>query len=300
MFWVQVAIIAYLFSALATLIDKHLLGGAVPHPRVYTFYIGVLGALSLVLFPLGFFINDPVQLLLALLSGVLLLYGLFWFFKALSLFESSRVVPAIGGLTPLFVFGLTHLTGGRALRFDYILAFFLLIAGSFFITLNRADGVTQKSFKISLVAAFFFALSAYLAKIVYLNQPFWPAFIWMRIGGLIFVLFFLFSRGARKEIFLKRAEIKKGVFGLFFLGQSFGAISAFLQNWAIALVPVSFLSFVNALEGVKYLFLLVFTVLISLKFPEIMKEEFSPKAIFQKVFAIFLISTGLVLLAFNQ
>lgn len=299
MLWLIVTVAGYFFSGLATLIDKYLLAGPVPHPKVYTFYIGLLGASALVFSPLGFFLKDPRQVIWALLSGALLIFALFWFFKSLSLFEASRVVPAIGALTPLFVFGLTNITGFKSISSFEILAFSLLILGSVFISLGEDSSITLKSFNYSLVAAFLFSLSFYLAKVVYESEPFWPAFIWMRIGGLIFILFLLISKNSREEIFFKKINIQKQSFRFFFWGQTFGAGSAFLQNWAIALVPVSFLAFVNALEGIKYLFILIFVILLSLRFPDLFKEESSKKAVLEKVLAILLISAGLVLLAFR-
>lgn len=297
MLWLLATVASYFFSGLATLIDKYLLAGPIPHPRVYTFYIGLLGVSALAFSPFGFFLKDPFQIIFALLSGALLIFALFWFFKSLSLFEASRVVPAIGALTPLFVFGLTNITGFKSISSFEVLAFFLLILGSVFISLGEGSSITLKSFSYSLVAAFLFSLSFYLAKIVYEAEPFWPAFIWMRIGGVIFVLFLLISPKSREEIFFKKITVQKRSFRFFFLGQVFGASSAFLQNWAIALVPVSFLAFVNALEGIKYLFILIFVILLSLKFPDIFKEESSKKAVLEKVLAILLISAGLTLLA---
>ena len=70
-----------------------------------------------------------------------------------------------------------------------------------------------------------------------------------------------------------------------------------LQNWAIALVPLASLAFLNAMEGVRYVFLLLFAVLISLMFPKILKERISPKILLQKIIAVLLIAAGLVILA---
>ena len=63
------------------------------------------------------------------------------------------------------------------------------------------------------------------------------------------------------------------------------------------LVPLIYLGMVNALEGIKYIFILIFAFLLSLKAPQILKEEISRRVIFQKVIAILLIAGGLALLA---
>ena len=298
MLWLLIAISGYFSSALVALLDKYLLKGAIPSAKIYTFYVGILGILGLFLIPFGFFIPEPFQLFLALISGALFTYSLFWFFKGLHLFEVSRIVPAIGALTPLFTFGLIHFFSDveKGLGFLESIAFLLLISGSVLISIRKDKLVTFKSFQISAIAAFLFSLSFVLAKFVYLSQPFWSGFIWMRIGGFIIALFFLFSKEVRQELLVRKKSFKSKTAKIFVLGQTIGTGSLILHNWAIALVPLGFLPFVSALEGTKYVFLLIFTILLALKFPKILKEEITKKVLFQKILAILLIILGMVIL----
>jgi len=211
-------------------------------------------------------------------------------------------VPAIGGLNPIFIFSLTCLFGKEIFDIKEGLAFVLLIAGSIFITLQREKFITLKSLRISAIAALLFSLAFFTAKFVYLVQPFWSGFIWMRIGGFLAGITFFFSKEVKEELFKKRVSFKKKTVGIFLFGQSLGAGSVLCQNWAIALVPLSLLAFINALEGTKYIFLLIFTILLSLTQPFLakktgLKEEISKKVILQKIVAILLIGTGLMFLA---
>jgi hypothetical protein len=296
--WLIVAVSAYFCSAIVALFDRYLLTGPIPLPKVYAFYVGILGILILFLLPfVNFLIPELWQIFLSLLAGALFIYALLWFLKALQKFEASRVVPAIGGLTPLFIFGLTTLIGEQIFTLKTGVAFILLIFGSIFITLEKEKTITLKSFQISAIAAFLFSLAFFSVKFVYLSLPFWSGFIWTKIGGFILALFFLLSKEVKEEIFKKKETFKKKTAGIFLFGQTFGAGSVILQNWAIALVPLGFLAFINALEGTKYIFLLIFTILISFKFSKILKEEISRKILFQKILAILLIGGGLVLLA---
>ena len=300
MSWLIVAVSAYFCSAIVALFDKYLLTELIPSHRVYAFYVGILGVLVSFLIP---FVNFSVPgfglIFLCLLSGALFIYSVSWFLRALQQFEASRVVPVIGGLTPIFVFGLTALTGDQIFNLKSGISFLLLILGSVLISLKKEKNITLKSFWISAISAFLFSLAFFSAKFVYLYLPFWSGFIWIRIGGGVAALFFLFSKEVKEEIFKKRETFRKKTAGIFILGQTFGVGSVILQNWAIALIPLGFLSFVNALEGTKYVFLLVFTAFLSLNFPQIIKEEMSWKIFFQKTVAILLIGAGLILLVFK-
>ena len=300
MSWLIVIISAYFIFAVVNLVDKYLLAGPIPDPKVYTFYIGVLGVLVLFLAPfVGFSVPQPSQIILSLLAGAIFIYGLFWFYKALRDFEVSRVVPAIGGILPLFTLGLIYIfsAGKETLGYFDFFAFILLILGSILITYERGKKISFKSLQISAIAAFFLALSFVLTKYVYLAQPFWSGFIWIRIGGfLMAIFFFLLFKEIREEIFKKKVSFKKKTIGVFLSNQVMGAGASILQNWAIFLAPLVYVAIINALQGINYAFLLVFIIFLSLKFPQILKEEISKKILFQKIIAILLIGAGLSIL----
>lgn len=300
MSWLIVSILSYLVLAIVYLADKYLLTGPIPNPKVYAFYIGVLGILFLILAPfLGFHIPEVRQIILGLLAGAFFIYGLFWLFKALQLFEPSRVVPAVGGILPIFSFLLIYLfLGGKEILKSWeFLAFVLLILGSVLITYQKTKRITLRSLKISAIAALFLAFYFVSAKYVYMEQPFWSGFFWIRIGAFFMALGFLLTPGLRKELSETTANFQKKTAGIFLFNQVAGAGAHVLQNWAIALAPLAYIPIINTLQGTQYVFLLVFAILFSFKFPQILKEEISKEVIFQKLLAILLIGGGLTLFA---
>ena len=301
MTWLSVTILSYLILAIVFLIDKYLLAGPIPNPKVFTFYVGTLGILVLLLVPfVGFYFPVTKQIILSILAGAIFIYANFWFYKALRLFETSRVVPAIGGMIPLFTFGLVYVfsSGKETLSFCEGAAFILLIIGAVLIVLEKEKFITKKSLQISALAAFLFSLSFVLTKYVYLAQPFWNGFIWIRIGGLLtaFCFFLFFNEEIKAEISKGRKTFSQKTAGIFFANQSLGGGGVILQNWAIALAPLTYVAIINALQGVQYVFLLAVAVLFSFKFPKILKEEISRKILLQKIIAILLIGGGLALL----
>lgn len=300
MIWLTVIIFAYLIFAVTSLIDKYLLTGP-PNPKSYSFYVGVLGISALVLVPfVGFSVPETSQILLALSGGAIFIFAFFWFYTGLEKFEASKIVPAIGGILPLFTFGLVYLLSGRQeiLGFKEIFAFFLLILGSVLINLERKRGITLGSLKVSVIAAFFFSLAFVFSKYVYLGQPFWSGFIWMRIGGFLAAFCFLLTKAVREEIFLKKFTFQKKTGTLFLFNQGLGAGAFILQNLAIALVGLAFLPFINALQGVQYIFLFLIIIFLAKKFPKISEEKLTKKIILQKVISIALIGLGLAILSF--
>ena len=292
MSWLTITILAYFILAIVFLVDKYLLVSAIPNPKVYAFYIGFLGIAILLLIPfIEFYILGPWQILLAFIPGATFVYGIFWFFKGLKLFEASRMVPAVGGILPIFTFLLIFLFSGGKETFNVweIVSFLLLICGSILITYERSKKVSLKSLNISIIAAFFFALSFVFSKNVYMQHPFLMGLVWIKIGGVLTALTFLFSRELRSEIFKKEMGLQKKTAAIFLSSQAAGGGANILQNWAVALVPLTYVAFINALQGIQYAFLLIFTIFFSFKFPQILKEEITKQVLLQKIIAILLI-----------
>jgi len=298
MLWVIFAIIAYFLFAVSSVIDETLLSDEVIKPKVYAFYIGMLS--SLVLFLLFFDSTIPslYYILIALLSGFLWIAGVMGFFEALKRYELSRVVPAIGAFLPLFTLILSSFYAGSiGLSALKIISFALLVLGGILIVLERSKRITRQSLKLTSLTALLFALAFFTAKLFYLEYSFLPGFIWMRAGALIFALFLLFFSDVRKSIFKKRKSKKVKFAPLFFTGQGLGAIAGLLQNLAIYFAPLAYLSFVNALEGIKYVFILILVLVLARFVPKLSFEKLTKEVIIQKTVAVSLIILGLILLA---
>jgi len=300
MLWLIVALTSYFILAAVHIVDKYLLGKRIPNPLVYAFYVGTLGIFAFLLAPFGFlkFPSWPI-LFLALAAGIFHVLGIFALFWGLKLFEASRVVPAIGALLPIFTFSFTFLFDKteKVLGFYEILAFLLLILGTVLITYHSKGLFSWKSLKIAALSAFFFAAFFIMMKFVYLSHPFLSGMIWSRLGAFLASLFFLFSATVRKDIFRGPKITQEKTWLIVLPNEILAAVAVALQNWAIALAPFAFLGIINALEGIKYFFLIFIAVLLSVKFPQILKEEVSREVIIQKTLAVLLLGAGLAILA---
>ena len=51
--WLTLAILAYFSIALAAFLDKYILGGPLPSPKIYSFYTGLLSLSALLIVPFG-------------------------------------------------------------------------------------------------------------------------------------------------------------------------------------------------------------------------------------------------------
>ncbi len=309
--WLFIIIFAYFLFAAVSLIDKYLLKKPLPYPEVYAFFVGALGLLVLIIIPFGFLEPLlPLFIVLGVLAGIFRILGLLTYYSALRKFEVSRITPALGGILPIFTFFLTYfffksecfgfLTLGKEETFwglKEFSAFFFLVAGSVLIVWEKSKSITLNALKLSGLAAFFLALSFFLSKIVYDSSlSFISGLFWILIGSAIASFCLLLSKKTRQHLFKENVVLKKKALSLLLFNQALGGLAVLLQNLAIFLAPIALLALVNALEGVRYIFLLLLVYILSFKFPQILKEEFSKKVLFQKILAVILIGIGILFL----
>lgn len=298
MLWLIAAILAYFLFAIASIGDKRILAGP-PNPKVYAFYVGILGVFALLLIPfVNFYIPGINLIILSFFAGIVSIAALLAIYEGLERFEVSRMIPALGGFMPIFTLLLAYFIIGEQDLFGWqkLMSFLFLLIGSVLISLESSLKFSFKSLIFAALSAFLLSLYFVLSKILYLSSGFWPVFIWIRITSFIAALFLIIFKDVRLEIFRKKTSFSKKTSVLFISTQIAGGTAVVLQNWAIALASVAFLPFISALQGVQYIFLFLMTALISLNSPEILKEKISKKIMAQKVFAIILIAMGLATL----
>jgi len=289
--WLFIVILAHLFYALVFIIDKYIVSRPLPHPVVYTFYVGVLSIFVWVLIPFGFSFPSSTQIILILLGGIVQIAGWIFFYKALNLGEVSRIVPFVGSFVAIFILILSSLLIKEHLSGEQILAFLLLVLGSLIISFKKKD-VFRKPFILAIFSALLFAGFWVITKYIFLGSSFISGLVWVRTGVVIIALFLLLPRKNRQLIFKKTEELKPKTIRFFTGGRILSIVAGFLMYLAVFLGSVTL---ANSLQGLQYAFVLILALLFFRKIPGL-KEEFSREIIVQKIIAIILISLGLFIL----
>ena len=300
MLWLIIAISSYVLLAVTSLIDKFLLSGSLSNPKLYAFYVGILSSLAFLLLPFGIWTNPPLEIfLIGAAAGAAQIYGSYFYLSALGRFEASRAVPLIGGLVPIFGFILTiAVSGGAAVLTAWQLAGFLLLIIGGWLIMASGISISRASLISVFEAAFLFAMSVVLAKLVYLQLPFLNGFLLTAFGSAAAAITFLFSRDVRQAVFGKPVTRDKGKPNLlFFTGQVMGGAAFMLQSFAVSLAPQAKVPVINAMAGIQYMFIFLFSIILSMYFPHAFREKIASAAIVKKTFAIAIIISGLAIVA---
>lgn len=297
MSWIIAVIIGHFLNAISYVLDKVLLTKSIDNPFAFTFYIGVLGLLGIVLIPFGFEIPSLVQIAINLFAGATFIAALLFFFLALKDAETSRIVPFIGAGVPVATLIFELLFLDFRLTTYQLVAFSILVLGTILITVEKKKVSSQKNswrtWASALLAALFFAASFGLTKVAFDTQPFISAFVWIRFGSFLFPLIFLFFSSARTAIIQTFPLLRTKEGGLYLLAQGFGAVGFIFINYAISLTSVSI---VNALQGVQYALLLIMAIIGTIFYPKLLKESMDRTTIVLKVIAVCIIGVGLFMI----
>lgn len=331
--WFLLAVISYFLFSAVVVLDKYFLDKPIKNPKIYLFYTSIGSLFFIAFIPFGFSVPAlPVLALNFLASGffVLSLYLLYYSFK---LDEASKVISSIGGFTAAFIYVLNYsifhetakwgsfdLKIESGVPFDEIkiLGIFFLISGAFLIISNitqtkklRRSANHDEEFTLSidwtlltavLAASIYSALFFVFIKLSYASQPFISAFIWVKIGIILFGLLLLFSKEVRKQIkpiFKKLNRRPSASFSSMavFVGKLvIGGLANVLQHFATALAPLKNVSLVKSLEGTEYIFVFAVAYFLSQKHPRVLKEKTGKEFLVQKITGVFIIVVGIVLL----
>jgi uncharacterized membrane protein len=304
MSWVLVALFGYFFNAVAAILDKYLLSGPIKAPAAYAFFVSLFSLFTLFFIPFGFQFFGWQTTGIFLLSGVLFLYGLVSLYVAVQEREISRVSPLVGTVVSVVAFGaalfLPNALSEMIFTVQHMLALVLLIGGglliSFDLPLRKGEHISRFVF----LAGGAMAVSLLLLKYGYGQANFISGLIWSRLGMFFAGLSLLIVPKFRQQIFgdakkttaSRKTAAHTGV--VFVINKACAGLASFLIVYATFLGPVSF---IQALSGMQYVFLLALALPLSFRFPKVFGEKLSFWDWFQKICAIILIGLGLWLSA---
>ena len=291
--WVIFSILAALCWSVSNIIDKYVLTRWVRKPLVPVIVSGIVELVVgiTVYFIYGFSHLSYFNVFLALISGAttILLYVLY--FKALQIEEASRIIPLFY-LAPLFILVFAAIFLNEIFSPLKYLGILLLIAGAIFISVRSFSKIRLgRAFYWMVLAAGFSAIGALLSKYLLNFADFWTIFGYKSIGMAI---------SSIPIVFLYLPELIKTV-------KQYGkkAIIAMSASQAITLLGTLFIiiatsfgyvTLVNTLSSVQPFFVLVITVMLSIFYPRILKEEMSKALIVQKTIAIVLMFIGVIII----
>jgi drug/metabolite transporter (DMT)-like permease len=292
MSWIAYTIIATFMMAMVNIIDKYLLSKLVAKPVVPLMALGFVGGISaVVIFAIrGFSILSPFHLSLAFICGILYIFMVFFYFQAVKIEDISRIIP-LYYLSPIYILFIAWIFLGERFPASKYVGILLIVSMAIVISMKniRVFHLSRALWFIvlsSLAGAIIQVITKYLLN----HNEFWTVFAYIRLSAFIVLIPVYWLQYRDLKLQFQTGGIKP--FGIIAANETLTLVSVILSTAATA---IGFVTLVNALSSVQPLFVLLFTIGLSIFYPQILKEELTKSGIIIKFIAIILMFIGVML-----
>lgn len=291
--WILFALLSGLLLAVVNLLDKLILVKWSDHPIVPLLLLGVFNlfpAFAILAFR-GLPGVDTYHVVIALAAGTALCSFAFFYFKAANIEEISRVVPLLY-IGPLFVSIEASIFLGKVFAWNKYLGIFLIAGGAMLVSLRLPFRLEiGRAFWMMLLAAFSMSINLILVKYLLNFIDYWSVFALTRTAMSLAMipLFFKYS----SELFASIKKYRGKLIWTMAIDENLAlAASLFL----IIAASSGYITLVHALASVQPFFVLLFTVVLSRFYPDILREQVNRSVVILKLVAIGLMFAGVTLI----
>lgn len=298
----MVALLPPLLWSLSNHFDKYLISkyfkGGAGAINIFTAFFALVTALVVYVVNPSVATIAPRDALVLILVGVIGIIELTIYCHVLNKDETSIVTPMFQ-LIPVLTYLLSFIMLGEVLTQKQIFASVVIILGAIILSINLSESkIKFRGYVLGMmiIASFLVALISVLFKLVALEEGYWPSTFWSSLGAaLVGVFYLLFIKPYRQQFVLSLKNNKKGVLAFNSINEIIDKVANLIMNYALLLAPVTLVWVVN---GFQPLFVLIFGVILTLLFPNIIQESLLKKHLIQKITAIGIILIGTLLLNF--
>lgn len=298
MIWLFSALFGAAIHAVANFIDKYVLEKEIPDYKVLPIYTAIVSFVfgTIFWFIAGFPLLSLRDGLIVMTTGVLSAFGLVFYFKALTVEETSKVI-ILFQMTPVIVLILSFLFLRESITATQFIGFLLILTATTVISFkkNPAGKTFSSAFFYILLFDILTAISSILVKYAINLNSFKTIVAWeswgLALGGVM--IYFLIPT-IRKAFHQSLRIIRKRAIAILTLNDMFfiaGKLFFFFgfSTGTVALVKV--------LEGTQAFFGILYGWILNLAYPAIFKEKITRHALLNKLIASLLFLEGIILLS---
>lgn len=308
MSWLLLATLGQFLGALVVFLDKYIVTDTkvLPKPFVYAFYSCLLTGFWVVIYFLGYIpslvslgmpsftdIEKPtIQVIgMSFLAAYTFFMALVSFYDALRQAEAVNVMPIVGAVSALATFGMSYLFLDIVVSTNFMWGIIILVIG----TMLVSQVFPSKYTIVTLVhSGFFFGFHYITMKGLFMETSFNDGFFWSRICLVFFAISLLMVPTYYKKITEQTSQASRRTGFLVVVAKILAGVSAFLLLKATDLGDVTV---VQALDGLKFVFILLISVLFSQILPDsVVRVDARPREVTRQILYVILIAVGFLIL----
>ncbi len=298
--WVLLALLAPAIYAAVNFIDKHLVSNEIKDYSVMPIYTAFVAFIAGGLF--WFFTGQPIlaprDALIVIATGIITVWSLFLYFKALADEETTTIIILFQTL-PIFSLIFGYFILGETISPMQFLGFILVIGAALGVTMKpkqKGEKIISQAFFLILAFNILWALAGVLIKFAINANSFSQILSYeswgIAIGG---ALVFIFVPGIRKNFMKSLKQIKTRVLAILFVNEGIFVIAKSISFSAFALGPVALVSVLNSTQ---VFYGILYGIFLTKALPKLFKEDISKEGIIKKIGFAIIMFVGIVLISF--
>lgn len=279
-------------------IDKFLVDKKIREPlaitAVFSLGSGILGIIFL------FFVGFPrlgiYQTLLILVSGLLLTFYLLPYYQAMKMEDTSRVVPLFQFI-PVFTLILSFVFLKETLAVKQIIGLVLVVIAGVLLSAEKIEaGIfkPRKSLWLMLLSGLMYGTIGIIFRFVSRDVGFWTILGYEYLGTGLGGIFLLMWPKVRSAVYGESSQIKNSL-GIITVNNLLGILAQMAEVYAVTLVAVPLVNLFGAIQPVL---VIIFGLVLSIWFPQLIKEDIRKVVVFHKLVSVLIIFVGLYLVYF--
>lgn len=292
--WIIPAIAAPAVYTIVNFIDKYIVSKQVKDYRGMPIYGTIVGFIIGTIFWIatGFPTLDLKDTIIVLLTGVLTIWGAYFYFEAMASDEASKLILWFQ-MTPVFILIMASIFLRETLSFQQLFGFLIVLSSVIAVSLENGVGGFRlsRNFLLIMLVNLMWGAGAILIKFAIGANSFSKILSYeswgLGLGGLILYLFVPHIRNAFLESFRK---VSKTVLTVMFINEGFFVIAKSLTFFAYSLGPASLVSIVGSTQ---VFFGILYGYVLTIFLPKIIKEDISREKLTKKIFFAILSFLGL-------
>ncbi|MBS3055121.1 MAG: DMT family transporter [Candidatus Aenigmarchaeota archaeon] len=290
--WFWFAILSPAIFAFVNILDKFLISKSIKFPIAYAMLIGII-QMNFNVFLLSFFkINFlyPASFI-AITSGGLWLFAIIIYIKSLKIEETTKVMSLIF-VGPILTAILAFIFLNESFTSFKYIGIGLLVLSAFLISHKKINGQLRFSTALKIIpfAIVIFSTITILEKFALNTLDFISFYFWSSVGAGSVGFLLLAIDKLRLDFGTQFFLIKnKGLLGLAVFIEVLTLIAGLSSFFAIS---KTYVSYVAALASTQPFFVFIFSLILSLFIPGLIKEDFTRKIILIKLSSVILIIIG--------
>lgn len=278
--WILFALLSPAIFTVNNFVDKYLLSNKVKDYNALPIYTaGVSFLFGLIWWIMAGYPVLPLRDAgIIILTGIITIFSIVVYFKALSVQETSIVI-LLFQISPLFTLLLSTLFLKESISPKQYVGFFIILLTTFFLAFpkEKKKWSIQKGFWLIVIYDVMFALIGILLKYSSQESSFNQIISYESFGmGIGGILIFLFIPAVRKAFLKSRKIIFKGVWPIIVLNEVVFVIAKSLGYYAFVIGPVTL---VSVLSNVQVFFGLMFGWILTVLLPHLFHEDISKKTL---------------------